>query len=224
MKHLIKSLSAFGAFCAASLFAQAQAAPRIAVIDIARIYDGHYETVAQNAKLKIDTQKAQDEIDRLQKEGQALVEQYKELQDQSKNPTASPDAKAKALSDAQEKGKEIQAKMKDIQDLASTAKQTFQQRIQTFRSNMMQEISTIATEIAKRRGFTLLVDRSGPSLIGIAPVIYADPSYDITDEVISEINKNRPSSSSSPSSYTPPAPASSSSDAAPKITVPGITP
>jgi outer membrane protein len=221
MKKLITTLSAFGAFAAATVLAHAQA-PRIAVIDIAKVYDNHYETVAQNAKLRVDTQKAQDEIDRMQKEGQALVEQYNELDAQAKNPTATPEAKSKAQSAAQEKGREIQQKYKDVTDLANSAKQTFQQRIQTFRVSMMNTISGVASEVARRHGYTLLLDKSGPSAIGIPAVVYADPSIDITDEVMAEVNKGKPAGSVI--STTPAAPSSSGSDAAPKITVPGITP
>jgi outer membrane protein len=226
MKKLIQTISALGAFGAFSLFAQAQpVAPRIAVIDIAKIYDGHYETIAQNAKLKADTAKAQEQIDELNKEGQALVEQYKETVEQAKNPTATPDAKAKYESDAKNLGAAIQAKEKDINDLANTAKQTFQQRIQTFRNQMMQEISGVAIEVARRKGITLLIDKSGPSLIGIPPVIYADPSYDITDDVAAEINKNRPPPMPPmPGAAPAPAESSSGSSDSTKITVPGITP
>ncbi len=41
-------------------------------------------------------------------------------------------------------------------------------------------------------GATLVVDKSGPTLFGIPTVIYADPAYDITDDVIKEVNKDRP--------------------------------
>ncbi len=221
MNKLLRTLSALGAFGAASLFAHAQTEPRIAVVDIAKIYDSHYETVAQNAKLKIDTAKAQDEIDQLDKQGQAMVEDYKELVEQAKNPTATADAKAKFQAQAEDKVRDIQAMQKTISDASNQAKQTFQQRIQTFRSTMMQEISVVATDVAKRKGITLLLDKSGPSLIGVPAVIYFDPSYDITDEVIAEINKNRPQTT--PDSTPPPA-APSSPEATPKIVVPGITP
>jgi outer membrane protein len=224
MNKFIRTLSAVGAFGAVSLFAHAQTEPRIAVIDLAKIYDGHYETMAQNAKLKVDTAKAQDEIDQLDKAGQALVEEYKELVEQAKNPTATPDAKAKFQSEAEDKVRDIQAMQKQITDVSNEAKQKFQQRIQTFRTTMMQTISVVATDIAKRRGFTMLLDKSGPSLIGVSPVIYSDPSYDITSEVIAEINKNRPKDTPG-SVLAPDAPeAPSSPEAAPKIVVPGITP
>ena len=57
---------------------------------------------------------------------------------------------------------------------------------------MLEEISKIAAEVAKRKGATLLIDKAGPTLIGISNVIYADAGFDITEEVTKEVNKDRP--------------------------------
>ncbi len=222
MKKLIQTFSALGAFGAASLIAQAQPAPKVAVVDMTKVYASHYETVAFIAKLKADQVKAQAEIDQVRKEGQALVDQYKELDEQAKNPAASADAKAKAQAAAQKKYQEIQTKGDEINNLAKTAQQEFQARIQNFTTKMVEQISRIATEIAKRDGATLLIDKSPQSAQGLPALIYADPSYDITDAVTAEINKNRPAAAAE----APAAPAASgTSNAAsgsdvPKITVP----
>ncbi len=230
MNKLIKTLTAVGAFCAASLFAHAQAGPKIAIIDIAKIYDSHYETVAQNSKLKMDAQKVQEQIDLMNKEGESLVEQYKGLQDQAKDPTATNEAKAKIQAEANDIGRQIQQKQKDITDLSTQARDKFRQRMETFRTAMLQQITRIATEVAKQNGATLLIDKSGPTLIGIPPVIYADASYEITDQVMAEINRQRPAGATDAAPAPAPSPSSSSSSSsgsdssAPKIVVPGITP
>ncbi len=96
MKKSIQSLLALLAFGATALVAQAQPAPKILVVDMAKLYDGHYKTEEQNAKLRGDEQKAQEELEKLNKEGNSLVEKYKELVDQSKNPAATAEAKSKA--------------------------------------------------------------------------------------------------------------------------------
>jgi len=227
MKNTTKTLLSLGAFGAATLLSHAQPAPKIAVVDMAKLFDSHYETQAEKAKLDEASQKAQAEIDRMNKEGNAMVAEYKELDEQSKNPTATTEAKARALADAQKKGQEIQAKMQDVNTFANNAKATIQQRIQTFRSMMLEEISKVVVKVAKRHDATLVFDKSGPSLLGVAPLIYSDSGYEITDEVASEINRNRPattpaSSSSSPSISVPSAPAPAGA-ATPKITVPGVT-
>ena len=65
MKKTIQSLFALSAFGAAALIAHAQPTPKILFVDMAKLYDGHYKTEEQNAKLRTDELKAQEELDRL---------------------------------------------------------------------------------------------------------------------------------------------------------------
>jgi outer membrane protein len=227
MKNLIQTLLSLGAFGAAALVAQAQPAPKIVVVDMAKLFAGHYETKAKEVELADARAKAKAQIDEMNKDGDALVAQYKALDEESKNPTSAPDAKAKALADAQKKGQEIQAKMQDVQTFANNANQMIQQRVQAFRSVVTEEISKIVVTIGKRHDATLILDKSGPSAFGFPIVISADPGYDITDEVAAEIAKNAPPPSATPAPAAPamgmpstPPPASD----APQITVPGVTP
>lgn len=217
MKKSIHTLLALAAFGASALFAQAQPAPKILVVDMAKLYDGHYKTEEQNAKLRGDEQKAQEELDRLNKEGNTLVEKYKELVDQSNNPAATADAKTKAQTEAQRLLEDIQRKQGEVQSFQTNTRNSLQQRIQNFRSLMVEEISKTAVEIAKRKGATFLIDKSGPTLIGVSNVLYSDTAYDITEEVSKEVNKDRPAGTpaAAPKAGEP------ASDA-PKITVPGV--
>ncbi len=221
MKKTIQTLIALAAFSATALIAQAQPAPKILVVDMAKLYDGHYKTEEQNSKLRGDEQKAQEELDKLNKEGNDLVEKYKELVDQSNNPAATAEAKTKAQDEAQRMLEQIQRKQQEVQSFQQNTRNSLQQRIQTFRSLMVEEISKTAVDIAKRKGATLLIDKSGPTLIGVSNILYSDAGYDITDEVAKEVNKDRPASSTSstPAAAAPAAPAAASDS--PMITLPG---
>jgi len=224
MKKTIQSLFALTAFGAAALFAHAQPEPKILVVDMAKLYDSHYKTEEQNNKLKGDEQKAQEELDRLNKEGNSLVEKYKELAEQANNPAVTAEAKAKATADAQRMMDDIRRKQNEVQSFQQNTRNSLQQRIKNFRDLMIEEISKIAVDVAKRKGATLLIDKSGPTLIGVSNIIYADSSYDITDEVLKEINKDRPASVAAPAAATPApaAPAADTSSDSPKITLPGV--
>ncbi len=109
-----------------------------------------------------------------------------------------------------------------MQSFQTNTRNSLQQRIQTFRSMMVEEISKVAVEIAKRKGATLLIDKSGPTLIGVSNILYSDPAYDITDEVSKEVNKDRPATPAAAPAAAPKA-GETKSDA-PMITVPGVTP
>ena len=220
MKKSIQSLVAVAAIAFSALTAHAQTAPKILVVDLAKLFDTHWKTLEQQAKLQADETKAQDQLAQITKDGNALVEQFKELDEQSKNPTATAEAKAKAQADAQKKYEEIQQKKGEQNSFIQNTRNTIQQRFQTFKTLMIEEITKSAVEIAKKKGATFLLDKSGPTLVGVSNVLYSDPSLDITEEVATELNKDKPAASATPAATTAaPAPAAGDS---PKITVPGI--
>ncbi len=219
MKKPIQSLLAVAAIAFSALTSHAQTSPKILTVDLAKLFESHYKTAEQQAKFTADETKAKEQLEQITKEGNALVEQYKELDDQSKNPTATAEAQAKAKGDAQKKLDEIRQKQSEQQSFVQSTRNSLQQRAQTFKTLLVEEISKQAVDIAKQKGATFLIDKSGASLSGVPAVLYSDPSLDITDEVMAEINKDRPAVTPTPVSTAAPA----ASDA-PKITVPGITP
>ena len=220
MKKSIQSLVAVAAIAFSALTTHAQTAPKILVVDLAKLFDNHWKTQEQQAKLQADEAKAKDQLDQITKDGNALVEQFKELDEQSKNPTATAEAKAKAQGEAQKKYDEIQQKRSEQNSFIQNTRNTLQQRFQTFKTLMIEEITKTAVEIAKKQGATLLLDKSGPTLVGVSNVLYFDPGYDITEQVAAELNKDRPANSPTPAPAAAAAPAATGD--APKITVPGI--
>jgi len=215
------SLKSFVALAFAGLFAvaaQAQPAPKIFVVDMAKLYDAHYKTEEQNGKLKADQQKAEEELQKLNAEGNALVKQFNDLKEQVGNPTLSADAKAKAQQDLEAKGQEIQRKQNDVNQFRANTQRSLQQRINNFKQFLLEEISKTAIDIAKKKGATLLVDKSGPTLIGLPSLLYFDPAYEITEDVSKEINKDRPAGSAPASSAPAAKPASGE---APSVSFPG---
>ena len=216
MKNPITSLIALAVFAALATGASAQPSVKLLVVDMAKLYDTYYKTVEQNAKIQADDQKAQEEVEKMNKEGNALVEEYKGLNDQSNNPALSNDAKAKAQAEAQKKLEGIQNKQREVQTFIQNTRNSLGQRLNNFRAVALEEISKVATEIAKRKGANILLDKAGPTGIGISNLIYADAAFDITDDVQKEINKDRPMVAPTA------APASSAGSTAPAVSVPPL--
>ena len=76
MKKPIRTLCALLGLGVLTIAAQAQPAFKLVVVDMAKLYDTHYKTLDQNAKLQSDDQKAQEEVAKMNTEGNALVEEY----------------------------------------------------------------------------------------------------------------------------------------------------
>lgn len=224
MKTILQPLLSSLVFGALALGLQAQPAPKILVVDMAALYDKHYKTEEQLAKLQTDEQKAQEDLEKLNSEGNKLVEEYRELADQARNnPALSNDAKAKLEQEAQQKLEAIQAKQTEVQNFRVNVQRSLQSRLNNFRGLMLEEISKIAADIAKQKGATLLVDKSGPSLIGISNFVYVDPSYDITNEVMAAVNRDRPATSTAPAPAAAKAPAPAATTPAPAANAPAVS-
>jgi len=195
----------------------AQPAIKLIVVDMSKVYDNHYKTEEASAKFREAEQKAQEQIDELNKQGQSLVDEYKDLVDQSKNSLLTAEARAKAESDAGKKLEQINQKRSEVQQFSVNTRNSLQQRIKTHRDLLLEEIAKVVNDLAKKRGATLVLDKSGPTLFGISNVLYADPAFEITDEVLKEVNKDRPAPAASSAATTTPA-------AGTQFTVPGATP
>lgn len=222
MNKLIRPLLLLAAFTAGSTALLAQPALKLVVVDMARVYDNHYKTEEANAKFRDAEQKAQEQVEELNKQGQTLVDEYKELIDQSKNTLLTAEARTKAEGDAQKKLEDIQRKQAEVQNFRTNTQRSLQQRIKTHRDLLLEEITKVVNDLAKRQGATLVLDRSGPTLFGIPGVLYADPAYDITETVLAEVNKDRPAPAAAPAATTPAATTPAAPGSTP-FTVPNVT-
>ncbi len=214
MHKLIRKFALLASLFAGLAALHAQPAVKLVVVDMARVYDNHYKTEEQTAKFRDLEQKAQEQVEEYNKQGKVLVDEYQELIELSKNTLLTAEARSKAEADAQKKGEEIQRKQAEVQQFRQTTQRSLQQRLKTHRDLLLEEISKVVTDIAKRTGATLVLDKSGPTLFGIPSVLHADPSYDITEAVLAEVNKDRPAPAAAPAA--PAAPGT-------QFTVPGVS-
>ena len=215
MNKTIRTILTLAALTVGSTSLLAQPAVKLVVVDMAKLYDGYYKSEDGNAKLRDAEQKAQEQVEELNKQGQILVDEYKELAEQSKSTVLTPEARTKAEGEAQKKLDDIKRKQDAVQDFTNKTRNSLQQRARNLRDVLLEEISKVVSDIAKRKGATLAIDKSGPTLLGIPGVLYVDSSYEITDEVLKEINKDKPAAT--------PAPAAGAA-AAPSFSVPGTKP
>lgn len=217
MKTSFKSILALAAFGASALLSQAQTAPKILIIDLGKVFQGHYKTAQQQDALQAVQQKVEAELGNMNKALNALIEEYKGMDEQAKNPAITADARAKLVADAEKKGAEIQAKQNDAQNYLNSARRQLAEQSQAAQNVLVEEISKVATEIAKQKGATLLLNKPA--------AVYSDASYDISDEVLAAVNKNKPAGTAATPAATPAAaPAAkpaTTSDAAPTVSFPG---
>ncbi len=187
MKIAFRSLFAALALSGAAVGLNAEPALKVATIDMDQLFEKYYKTEAEQSKLQEDQKKAKAQLDAMMKEREALVAEANALQEQAKNPVLSPEAQKKAEGELQAKIGEIRGKEQEIQGTAQQAQQILQKRSMQFQQKTAEEISGVAAEIAKKKGVTLVLNQGASAV-----VVYADPAFSITEDVLAEINKDRP--------------------------------
>lgn len=162
----------------------AQPAPKVFVVDVAKVFESHPQTQPQQAALKADEQKAGDQLKAIERDMRARADQLKEKQLKLDDPTLSATQRDAIRAEGQKIAQEIQTRQTEGQQLMMKTQNDLQQRVQKFRAQVMGEIAKASAEVARRKGGTLVYDRNS--------LIYADAAYDITADVVAEVAKSRP--------------------------------
>lgn len=222
MHKSLRSLLTLGGLFAATVALHAQPALKVVVVDMAKVYDTHYKTEEANAKFNDAAQRAQEQLDQLQKQLQAAADEYKQFVEDSRSPMKNDQARAKAETDANNKRGEIERMQNEAQAFRVNTQRSLQQRAKNHRDLIMDEIMKVVNDISRAKSATLVLDKSGPSVFGVPVVLFSDPAYDITDDVVREVNKDRPASTPQSPAAATPAPASTTSSPT-GFTVPNVT-
>lgn len=190
MKKLV-----LGALCMALqtlTFSGVSAEISIMTVDVAALYDGYYKTKEATDKLqgRFDTAKTQ--LDEMIAAGEVEVETYKTMVEQAQNPALSENARLEAEKDADLQMEKIRNMQQEVQVFRQSTQNQLAQQQNTQRQFMLEEIKTVILEISQQKGVDLVFDTSTGINIGLPPVIFANPAWDATQEVLDALNAEAP--------------------------------
>ena len=215
MKMTIKTVLAIAAAGAFAVAAYAQnAQPKIGVIDMANLYENHHKTVAQKSLIEADMKKAQEELQGLGKQAEAIVGELRKMEEDAKNPALTETAKKDLETKYSTKLQELQSKQGEINQLQQGAQRALQERTMAFREALVKEILDQVNIVAKEKGLNMVFDASGKSLNGISSIVYSDGLIDITLDVANRIKATAPAGAATA------APASNTTTGTPSVSFP----
>jgi outer membrane protein len=169
------------------------AAVRLATVDMGRLFEGYFRTAEAQERFQNAVEQAQAQAERMVTEGNALVEEYRRMLEEANNPALSAEARQRIESEAERKAQTIREKEREAQQFQMNTQRALQQRQMNHRQLMMDEIRQVVATIAREKGATLVLDSTVNVAHGGSAVIFSDPSFDITEETLQELNKNQPS-------------------------------
>ncbi len=182
--------------CAACLvFTQPATAaePKIATVDLKKVFEDYYKTKLADAAIK-------EEASGLDKDRKALIEDhskamddYKKALDEANNQATSADEREKRKKEAEGKLIKINDLRQTVEQFDRTAKQNLDEKLRMTREKILKEIKDVITTKSKVGAFTLVLDSSTVAPAGRPPVVlFTNGDNDLTAAVLETLNANAP--------------------------------
>ncbi len=167
---------------------------KIAVLDMDQIFQNYYKTKIADSTLKQQAEIYKAWIKKLNESLKKLEEEFKIVRDASQNIAISAAEREAKRFEAQKKYREIREKQVELEQYTAEKTQQYKQLETQKRDDILVEITKEVKRRATLEGYTLVIDKSGKTLNGITSIIYSSPTSDITEPVITELNRGNPDS------------------------------
>jgi len=191
MKPLKSLIILVGALVVAGI-TSVQAENVILTVSVNSAAEQYYKVQDFMKDMQENQKQVEEKATSIQEEGQALALEFKELYEQAQSEILTEDARKEAMTDAQAKQQEVAGKQQELQTLIENARNSMAAREQSSMQIFTKEITDVINEIASERKATVVFDVSGASRNGLPTVIYSDSAIDITAEVVTIINADKP--------------------------------
>ncbi len=193
MKNIIKkSILTLAMAASLALPGAVQAQPKIATIDLRKVFDNYYKTKQADALLK-------DEASDLEKQRKGMYDDYKKrqeefntLNDKANDQAISADERTKNKQAAEKKYVEVRDTEQSITEFERAARTKLAEKQRIKRDVIVTEIRGIVDAKAKTAGYSLVVDTAGESINNTPFVLYSNGENDITEAILGQLNAAAP--------------------------------
>ena len=178
---------------------------KIGTVDMNKIFSAYYKTKDAEARINEARNEAKGELDERMDTYKKNLDDINKLNDDIQKPALSTEAKAMKSKDRDDKIQETKNLEREINEFRQTREKQLQEQAVRMRNGIVDEITKLVLDKVKVENYDLVMDRSGLSLNGVPILIYAKDGLDFSDEIIVQLNKNKPKDSDTASPAGSPA-------------------
>lgn len=170
----------------------AKADTKVAYIDTLKAVEGYYRTQDVRNQMK----KAEDSF-KQEMEGRSegfvkLQGEINNIQKELQKPELSDQAKKKKAEEGQGKLAKLQEIKTELEAFARDRQNSLREQLNRMMKSVYDDIEGAVKARVKTDGYDLVLDKSAAGRVGFPVVIYADPTADLTEKVLADLNKNAP--------------------------------
>ena len=195
------------AFCSSGLAGDF----KIATVDLRKVFDTYYKTIQAsiaNSNTIVERDKYLNErIDERRK----VEDEWRQAVDKANNQIVSSEERAKYKKEADDLLLDLQIRGESISNYYATSESKRRDEMVRHVNDLTTEIRGVLEAMAKKQGYTLVLDRTAVTMTGNPLVLFTSGENDLTEALIKELNSTAsalPPPETTNSAVTPRPPAS----------------
>jgi outer membrane protein len=170
-----------------------QAQPKIAMVDLEKVFTNYYKTKQADGQLKDRAQEADKQYKGMLEDYQKANDDYKKLVESANDQAVSSEERDRRKKSAESKVMELNEIEKSLTQFRREKQATFDEQMARIREQIVREIREVVNKLARDGGYTMVVDSSAKSGNTRVPfVLFSSGQNDLTDEVLSRVNAGAP--------------------------------
>lgn len=162
--------------------AQGLFAAKHMTLDLEQVFRGYREFQTKMERFRSSQENAESELQQMYDDLRRISTELQGMEERLQNPALSDEGRQRIQQEMQEKGRQFQAGQMDFQRYQQETQQMLQSRQQSIINLHLSEIRDVVAELARQRGAEIVLNTNGLA------VIYSDPSFDVTDQIIAKLN------------------------------------
>ncbi len=190
IKTSIRTLLVAGSLFAFAPLASAQT--KLGILDMNKIFTEYYKTKDAETKLNEQRAAAKKEFDDRVETLKASMEEINKINIEVEKPELSEDAKAAKLKEREEKVNEARNLDREVNEFKGSRENQLQEQFVRMRGDIIKDIMKVVNENIAKKGFDLVLDKSGLSAGQIPVVVYSRDDLDFSTEIVTALNASAP--------------------------------
>jgi outer membrane protein len=170
----------------------AQAQPKIATVDLRKIFEGYYKTKQADAQLRDRGTDAEKQYKGMLDDYQKANEDYKKLVESANDQAVSSEERDKRKKSAETKVLELNEIEKTLTQFKREKQATFEEQKRRMRDQIVREIREQINNKARAGSYNLVLDTSAESINQAPFLLFNSGQNDLTDEILSQMNLAAP--------------------------------
>lgn len=165
---------------------------KVATVDMKRLLKDYYRTEEAQQELNEKQALLTKANNEKQKQIQELEEEINTLRKQFEDPSLNEAKKKEIYEQLQLKQQEGIAMSRSLKEYLDRKRRQVQEEMQRQMRGILEEITKLLEEKAKAEDYDFVFDKSGNSTTQVPVLLYSKDTYDITEGLLKDLNKDAP--------------------------------